>query len=135
MTRKKIARREPFDDLVLKVCHLELSQCRDFAELKEGIKVMERNLEETLAALACYEPPSARIRRAAESVKLKAVLLLNLCRSIPRSLDDSESWRETVSHLIAKLRAIPHRSRSSVPIRSPAIRLWGTAVGFMKEGR
>ena len=101
MTRKKIARREPFDDLVLKVCHLELSQCRDFAEFKEGIKVMERNLEETLAALACYEPPSARIRRAAESVKLKAVLLLNLCRSIPRSLDDSESWRETVSHLIA----------------------------------
>src|SRR6266849_1198962 len=101
MTRTKTGSKEPLDDLVLEVCHLDLSQCRDFAEFKEGMRVMERNLEATLAALACYQPPSARIRRAAESVKLKAVFLLNLCRSVPRFLDDPESWRETVGHMVA----------------------------------
>ena len=101
MTNQKTGRQRPLDDLVLKVCHLELSECRDLAEFKEGIQVMTRNLEETLAALACYESPSARIRRAVESVKLKAVILLNVCRNIPKSFDDPEKWRETAINIIA----------------------------------
>lgn len=101
MTSPKTGRKGPLDDLVLKVCHLELSECRDFTEFKEGIQVMVRNLEETLSALARYEPPSARIRRAADNVKLKAVLLLNVCRNIPRSFDDPEKWRETAINMIA----------------------------------
>ncbi|MGC2697404.1 MAG: hypothetical protein WA738_16580 [Candidatus Angelobacter sp.] len=101
MTSPKPARKGPLDDLVLKVCHLELSECRDFVEFKEGIQIMVRNLEETLAALACYTPPSLRIRRAAENVKLKAVHLLNICRAIPKSFDDPERWRETAINVIA----------------------------------
>ncbi|HEY1525204.1 MAG TPA: hypothetical protein VGH51_03110 [Candidatus Angelobacter sp.] len=101
MTNPKISRKGPLDDLVLKVCHLELSECRDFAEFKEGIQVMVRNLEETLAALACYEPPSARIRRAAGNVKFKAVHLLDVCRSIPKSFDDPEKWRATAIRIMA----------------------------------
>ena len=91
----------PFDDLVLKVCNLELSRCRDLEDFKEAIKVMERNLEETLATLARCDPPCTRIRRAVENVKLKAVLLLNLCRNIPKSFDEPEKWRETAVRLMA----------------------------------
>jgi len=70
-------------------------------EFKEAIKVMERNLEETLATLARCDPPCTRIRRAVENVKLKAVLLLNLCRNIPKSFDEPEKWRETAVRLMA----------------------------------
>src|SRR5262249_4968 len=101
MSSVKSARKQPLDDLVLRVCHLELAECKDLAEFREGIAIMARNLEETLAALGCYKPPSSRIRRAAESVKLRAVLLLNLCREIARSIneqtldkDEPEKWRE-----------------------------------------
>src|SRR5258707_720228 len=95
MTSPKDARKEPFDDLVLKVCHVELSECKDVGEFKEGIEVMMRNLEETLAALACYVPPNPRIRRAAATVKMKAVVLLDVCHGAPKSFDDPEKWRET----------------------------------------
>lgn len=98
---RKPARKRPLDDLVLKVCHLELSECRDFAEFKECIRLMVGNLEETLTALACYEPPDRRVRRAAEGVKLTAVRLLQLCRAVPESFDDPEKWREVAMHIIA----------------------------------
>ncbi len=93
----------PLDDLVLKVCHLELSECRDVVEFREGIEVMKQNLEATLAALACYALPNGRIRRAAENLKLKAVFLLNVCRSVPKSFDDPEKWRETAINLVGFL--------------------------------
>ena len=94
MTRPKDARKEPFDHLVLKVCHVELSECNDAVEFRTGVEVMKRNLEETLATLACYVPPNRRIRRAAANVKMKAVLLLEICRGVPKSFDDPERWRE-----------------------------------------
>jgi hypothetical protein len=94
MTSPKDARKDPFDDLVLKVCHVELSECNDVVEFREGIEVMRRNLEETLATLACYVPPNPRIRRAAANVKMKAVLLLDVCHGVSKSFDDPEKWKE-----------------------------------------
>jgi hypothetical protein len=100
MTSARAALQGPLDDLVLKVCHLELSDCTDLSEFKEGIEVMIGNLEATLAALACYNPPNRRIRRAAENVKMRAVVLLKLCRDIPKSFDDPEKWRGAAGRMI-----------------------------------
>lgn len=96
----KPAEHGPLDELVLKVTHLELSECTNLAEFKEGIQVMIGNLEATLAALGFYTPSNNRIRRAAENLKLKTVLLLKLCREIPKCFDDSEKWRETAATMI-----------------------------------
>jgi hypothetical protein len=89
------------ETLVRKVCHVDLSECRDFAEFKEGIEAMVKNLEETLAVLGCCNFSIPRIRRAADMVKLKAVRLLDLCRAVPESFDDSEKWREMAIVIIA----------------------------------
>ena len=91
----------PFDHLVLEVCHLNLSECTNIDEFKDAIRLMERNLQATLAALACYKPPNTAVLRAAKNVKVKAVYLLDLCRVIPKSFDDSENWRETALLVIA----------------------------------
>jgi hypothetical protein len=99
-TGAKASAHGPLDELVLKVTHLELSDCATLAEFHEGIQVMIRNLEATLAALGCYTPSNKRIRRAAENVKLKAVLLLKLCRDIPKCFDDPEKWRESAATMI-----------------------------------
>lgn len=90
----------PLDELVLKVTHLELSECSSLAEFKEGVQVMIRNLEATLEALGSYTTSDKRIRRAAENVKLKAVHLLKLCRDMPKCCDESENWRETAATMI-----------------------------------
>jgi hypothetical protein len=94
MTRPKDTSKDPFDDLVLKVCHVELSECNNVVEFREGIEVMKRNLEETLATLSYYVPPNPRIRRAAANLKMKAVFLLEMCRGVPKSFDDPEKWKE-----------------------------------------
>jgi hypothetical protein len=96
---RKPALKRALDDLVLKVSRLELSECRDFAEFKECIRLMVNNLEETLSALACYEARDRRVRRAAEDVKLMAIRLLELGRAIPDSCDNSEKWREIAIHI------------------------------------
>ena len=96
----KTAAHGPLDELVLKVTHLELSECSNLAEFKEGIQVMIRNLEATLEALGSYTTSDKRIRRAAENVKLKAVHLLKLCRDMPKCCDESENWRETAATMI-----------------------------------
>lgn len=101
MGRSRAVRKGPLDELVRRVCHVELSECRDFAEFKEGIGIMKRNLEDTLAALACYQPPNKQIGRAADNLKRKAVMLLNTCRTIPPSFDDPEQWRPLAMNVIA----------------------------------
>jgi hypothetical protein len=102
MTPVTIARREmPLDDLVVRVYHLELSECRDFAEFKEGVQLLLRNVDEVLDALGCYRPEHLRIRRAVDRVKLRAMSLRDLCAAIPESFDDPEGWRTMATHIIA----------------------------------
>ena len=51
MTALSIARREmPLDDLVVRVYHMELNECLDEAEFKEGVRLVLRNLDEVLDA-------------------------------------------------------------------------------------
>src|SRR3954462_11974875 len=83
MVSRKAAHRDPLDALVLKVWHVELSVCEEYAEFREGVRRMTDNLELTLAALAGLELSDARIRRAANQVKLSALRLLSLCRARP----------------------------------------------------
>src|SRR5215472_3794312 len=101
MVERKVAHNSPLDELVLRVRHLELSKCNSLAEFKEALAVMESNLEETLAVLATYSSPSAAIHRAAETVKLRAVLLLDLCSKVSKSLDNEEKWQEAIVLVIA----------------------------------
>jgi hypothetical protein len=91
----------PLDDLVLKVCHIDLYECKDLDAFKNCIKLMERNLEATLAVLACFTPVNAQVRRAAKDVKLKAIHLMDLCRAIPKSFDDPEKWRNQAAVIVA----------------------------------
>ena len=70
MTPIAIARRDmPLDDLVARVYHLELSECRDLSEFKEGIRLLLRNVEEVLDTLGCYRPEERRVHRAVDRVK------------------------------------------------------------------
>jgi hypothetical protein len=102
MTALTIARREmPLDDLVVRVYHLELAECRDWEEFKEGVRLLLRNLDEVMEALCFYHPPERRIRRAVDRVKMKAVSLRSLCSAIPESFDDPERWRDVATHIIA----------------------------------
>ena len=89
------------DALVLKVWHLELSACEDYAEFREGVRRMTDNLELTLAAVAGLELSDARIRRAADQVKLSAVRLLELCRELPEALPGPEDWRQRMTAIMA----------------------------------
>ena len=53
MTAFKIARRAmPLDDLVVRVYHLELKECRDEAEFREGVRLVLRNVDEVLGRFA-----------------------------------------------------------------------------------
>jgi hypothetical protein len=101
MSILKVARDMPLDDLVVRVYHLELSECRDEAEFKEGVRLMLRNLDEVLEALGCYVPKDRRIGRAADRVKLKAIRLRDLCTAIPESFDHPEKWRDVAINIIA----------------------------------
>jgi hypothetical protein len=91
----------PLNDLVRSVCHVELAECANFAEFKEAIRLMVGNLDETLATLALFRPPDARVARAGDDVKLAALRLLQLCRAIPESFEDPEKWREVAVHIAA----------------------------------
>lgn len=93
MTALTIARDMPLDDLVVRVYHLELLECRDEAEFREGIRLVLRNVDEVLDALCFYRPPDKRTQRAADRVKVKAAHMRNLCAAIPESFDSPEGWR------------------------------------------
>jgi hypothetical protein len=101
MVSKKAAHRDPLDALVLKVWHVELSACEDYAEFREGVRRMTENLELTLAALARLDLSNAHIRRAADQVKLSALRLLNLCRAVPKALHGPEDWRHRMTTIMA----------------------------------
>ncbi|HZD95483.1 MAG TPA: hypothetical protein VE133_14570 [Candidatus Sulfotelmatobacter sp.] len=102
MTPVTIARRDmPLDDLVARVYHLELSECRDLLEFKEGIRLLLRNVDEVLDTLCCYRPEERRVRRAVERVKQRAVTLRNLCSAIPETFDGPEGWRRAADYILA----------------------------------
>lgn len=100
MKPQKIAKQTPLRDLILKVYHLELSECQTFDDYKEVIRLMVKNLEEVLQALACYAPPTRRIERAADLLKLKAVRLLQFCSEMPEAENGSEGWRHIARSII-----------------------------------
>jgi hypothetical protein len=102
MTALTINRREmPLDDLVVRVYHLELKECRDEAEFRDAVQLVLRNLAEVLDALSCYRPSDRRIFRAVDRLKLKVVHLRNLCTAVPESFDDPERWRQVAIHVAA----------------------------------
>jgi hypothetical protein len=97
-----IARRDmPLDDLVARVYHLELSECRDLDEFKEGLRLMLRNVDEVMDTLGGYRPEDRRVRRASERVKQRATTLKNLCARVPETFDDPEGWRKAADFIIA----------------------------------
>lgn len=101
MTALNIARREmPLDDLVVRVYHMELNECRDEAEFKEGVRLVLRNLDEVLDALCSYRPPDRRIQRAVDRVKLKAAHMRNICTAVPESFDGPEAWRPIAENIM-----------------------------------
>lgn len=102
MTAVTITRRDmPLDDLVVRVYHLELKECRDWAEFKDAIKLVLRNLDEVMDTLGCYRPADRRIVRAVDRLKLKAVHMRNLCTAVPESFEDPEDWRQVAIHIAA----------------------------------
>jgi hypothetical protein len=100
MKLQKIARQTPLRDLVLKVYHLELSECQTFDDYKEAIRLMVNNLEEVLQALACLAPPNRRTERAADLLKLKAARLLKFCSEMPEAENGSEEWRHIARNIV-----------------------------------
>lgn len=96
----KVARQTPLRDLILKVYHLELSACQTFDDYKEAIRLMVKNLEEVLQALACFAPPNRRIERAADLLKLKAAHLLKFCSEMPEAENGSQEWRRIARDIV-----------------------------------
>jgi uncharacterized UPF0160 family protein len=96
-----IARRAmPLDDLVVRVYHLELDECRDWTEFKEAVRLVLRNLDEVLDTLCWYRPADSRIRRAVDRVKTNALRLRKFCAAIPDSSEDPERWQDVATHII-----------------------------------
>ena len=101
MTALNIVRSErPFEDLLFRVCYMELTECRDEGEFREGVQLVLRNLDEVLDALCFYRPPDRRIERAVDRVKLKASHMRNICAAIPESFDHPEGWRPMAEHIM-----------------------------------
>jgi len=101
MTALSIARSDmPLEDLVVRVDHMELTECRDEAEFRECVQLVLRNLDEVLDALCFYRPPDRRIERAVDRVKLKASHMRNICAAIPESFDHPEARRPVAEHIM-----------------------------------
>ena len=100
MRLRKVARQTPLRDLILKVHHLELSECNTFDDSKEVVRLIVENVEAVLQALACFAPPNRRIERAADLLKLKGVRLLKLCSEMPEVENGSQEWQRIVRAII-----------------------------------
>lgn len=101
MTPLSIARSEmPLEDLVLRVCYMELNECRDEAEFREGVQLVLRNLDEVLDALCSYRPPDRKIERAVDRVKLTASHMRKICADVPESFDGPEGWRSAAEDIM-----------------------------------
>jgi hypothetical protein len=101
MTGLKVVRDMPLDDLVTRVYHLDLLECRDWEEFKDGVRLMMRNLDEVLDTLGTDLSSDRRILRAMDRVKTRAMRLRSLCSVLPESFDNPEGWRSAASHIIA----------------------------------
>jgi len=120
MVSRKAAHRDPLDALVREVWHVELSACENYAEFREGVCRMTDNLELTLAALAGLELSDARIRRAAEQVKLNALRLLELCRELPEALEGPEDWRHRMAAILAMYEQFRNEAAHLYQLAAPA---------------
>lgn len=100
MTALTVARDMPLDDLVVRVYHLELLECQDLGEFKDAIRLMRRNLDEVIDALACDLSRDRRIKRAINQVKTKAARMKELCAGIPESFDDPQGWRPVAEQIM-----------------------------------
>ena len=100
MTPLMIARYMPLDDLVARVYHLELLECRDAAEFKHAIRLMQHNLDEVIDALASDISGERRVHRAVNRVKVRAARLHELCAEIPESFDDPQGWRPIAEQIM-----------------------------------
>ena len=100
MTPLTVARDMPLDDLVLRVYHLELLECQDLDEFKDAIRLMRRNLDEVIDALACDLSRDRRVQRAVNRVKTNAARMKDLCRAIPESFDDPQGWRPMAEQIM-----------------------------------
>jgi hypothetical protein len=103
MTPLIIARYMPLDDLVGRVYHLELLECRDDKEFLDAIRLMQHNLDEVTDALGCDLSNDRRIRRAVDRVKTKAAHLKKLCTAVPQSFSDPQGWRFIAEQIMVKL--------------------------------
>jgi hypothetical protein len=120
MVSRRAAHRDPLDALVQKVWHVELSACENYAEFREGVRHMTDNLELTLAALAGLERSDARIRRAADQVKLSALRLLGLCRELPEALEGPEDWRHRMAAILAMYEQFRNEAAHLYQLAAPA---------------
>jgi hypothetical protein len=100
MTALIIARHMPLDDLVARVYHLELLECRDEKEFRDAIRLMQHNLDEVSNALGCDLSTDRRICRAVDRVKIKAAHLKGLCAAVPESFSDPQGWRFTAEQIM-----------------------------------
>ena len=96
-----VAREMPLDDLVMRVYHLELTECCNGAEFKQCVRLILRNLDEVMDALICYRPADRRIRRAVSRLRMNAIRLRELCSGVPETFDHPEQWRAMAVHIIA----------------------------------
>jgi hypothetical protein len=100
MTPLTIARDMPLDDLVVRVYHLELLECRDNSEFQEAIRLLQHNLNEVMCALGVDLSEDRRIRRAIDRMKIKATNLRQLCAAVPESFDNPEGWRSMAENIM-----------------------------------
>ena len=101
MVSRRAAHRDPLDELVREVWHVELSTCEGYEEFREGVRRMTHNLELTLVALAGLKPSNIHSRRAADQLKLSSLRLLEMCREVPDALQGPEDWRHTMTTIMA----------------------------------
>ena|SRR5438270_4021324 len=101
MTAFKVSSENPLDDLVVRVYHLDLSDCNSFPAFKDGVRLMLKNVDEVLGALSSYFPEDRRVSRAVERLMLHTTRLRKLCAAVPETFDDPEGWREMAGHVIA----------------------------------
>jgi hypothetical protein len=100
MTPLTIARDIPLDDLVVRVYHLELLECRDNSEFQEAIGLLQHNLNEVMSALGADLSENRRICRAIDRMKIKTTALRALCAAVPETFDDPEGWRPVAENIM-----------------------------------
>ena len=100
MTPLMIARDMPLDDLVVRVYHLELLECRDNSEFQEAIGLLQHNLNEVMCALGAGLSENRRICRAIDRMKIKATALRELCAAVPERFDNPEGWRPVAENIM-----------------------------------